>query len=198
MQAVVYRSAVSLFSILCYGVFLLVFMYLLAFLGNVQVAPLVSKSIDLGRDMGSPATAVLIDVGLILLFGLQHSAMARPGFKRLLTRVVPTELERGAQVLISSAVLALLMWQWRPIPTPVLWHADAGWSTALGWSVMIVGGLVLLSTFLTPYLNKVVRHPIYLGWLLILWGTPTMTAGHLLLATGLSGYLVIATCFFSG
>ena len=70
MQAAVYRSAVFLFSLLCYGAFLLVFLYLLAFLGNVHVAPAVSKSIDLGRDMGSPATAVLIDVGLILLFGL--------------------------------------------------------------------------------------------------------------------------------
>src|SRR5918996_1654355 len=103
MRAAVYRSAVFLFSILCYSVFLLLFLYLLAFLGNVQVAPLVSKSIDLGRDMGSPANAVLIDVGLILLFGLQHSVMARPAFKRLWTRVVPTELERSAYVLIASA-----------------------------------------------------------------------------------------------
>jgi hypothetical protein len=152
MSAAIYRSAVFLFSILCYGVFLLVFLYLLAFLGNVQVAPLVSKSIDLGRDMGSPAIAVLIDVGLILLFGLQHSVMARPGFKRLWTRVVPTELERSAYVLIASAVLALLMWQWRPIPTPVLWHADAAWSVALGWSVMILGVFVLLwATFLIDH-----------------------------------------------
>ena len=136
MSAAVYRSAAFLFSILCYGVFLLVFLYLLAFLGNVQVTPLVSKSVDLGRDMGAPAAAVLIDVGLILLFGLQHSVMVRPGFKRLWTRVVPTELERSAYVLIASAVLALFVWQWRPIPTPVLWHADAVWSVALGWSIM--------------------------------------------------------------
>jgi protein-S-isoprenylcysteine O-methyltransferase Ste14 len=223
MSAAIYRSAVFLFSILCYGVFLLVFLYLLAFLGNVQVAPLVSKSIDLGRDMGSPAIAVLIDVGLILLFGLQHSVMARPGFKRLWTRVVPTELERSAYVLIASAVLALLMWQWRPIPTPVLWHADAAWSVALGWSVMILGVFVLLwatflidhfelfglqqgwstlrgrklraPAFVTPYLYKIVRHPIYLGWLLIFWGAPTMTAGHLLFAAGMSGYILLAMRF---
>src|SRR5688500_8852392 len=149
MQAAVYRSAAFLSSILCYGVFLLVFLYLLAFLGNVQVAPFVSRSSDLGRDMGSPATAGLIDGGLLLLFGLQHSAMARPGFNRFWTRVVPTELERSAYVLIASAVLALLMWQWRPIPTPVLWHADAAWRSALGWSVVILGVLVVLwATFL--------------------------------------------------
>jgi protein-S-isoprenylcysteine O-methyltransferase Ste14 len=149
--------------------------------------------------------------------------MARPGFKRLWTRVVPTELERSAYVLIASAVLALLMWQWRPIPSPVLWHADAAWSVALGWSVMVLGVLVLLwatflidhfelfglqqgwntlrgralrePAFVTPYLYKIVRHPIYLGWLLIFWGAPTMTAGHLLFATAMSGYILVALRF---
>ena len=125
MPTTIYRTAAFLFSIACYGVFLLVFLYLLAFLGNL--APL---SIDVGRDMGSPAFAVLVDIGLILMFGLQHSVMARPGFKRAWTRVVPKELERSLYVLISSVVLALFMWQWRPIPTPVLWHADATWTVA--------------------------------------------------------------------
>ena len=227
MSAAVYRTAVFLFSIVCYGAFLLVFLYLLAFLGNLQGAPLgstfIEKSIDLGRDMGSPQLAVLVDVGLILLFGLQHSVMARPGFKRAWTRAVPMELERSAYVLIASVVLALLMWQWRPIPTPVLWHANAAWSAALGWSVMGLGVLVLLwatflidhfellglrqgwstlrgrevrdPAFVTPYLYKIVRHPQYLGWLLIFWGTPTMTAGHLLFATAMSGYIILAMRF---
>jgi protein-S-isoprenylcysteine O-methyltransferase Ste14 len=223
MSAVVYRSAAFLFSIVCYGAFLLVFLYLLAFLGNLQAPPLLSKSIDLGRNMGSPQIAVLIDVGLILLFGVQHSVMARPGFKRAWTRVVPKELERSAYVLIASAVLALFMWQWRPIPTPVLWHATSVWSIALGWSVMGLGVLVLLwatflidhfelfglqqgwstlrgralrePAFVTPYLYKIVRHPIYLGWLLIFWGTPTMTAGHLLFAAGMTGYILLAMRF---
>src|SRR5262245_48481088 len=118
MPAAVYRAAVFLFSIACYGSFLLVFLYLLAFLGNLQAAPVVWRSIDLGRDMVSPLAALLVDVGLILLFGVQHSVMARPGFKRAWVRVVPPELERSVYVLIASAVLALLMWQWRPIPTP--------------------------------------------------------------------------------
>ena len=220
MPAAAFRTTAFLFSIACYGMFLLVFLYLLAFLANVQFAPLVTRSIDVGRDMGSQQLALLIDVGLILMFGLQHSVMARPGFKRVWTRVVPKELERSAYVLMSSVVLALLMWQWRPIPTPVLWHADAGWSVALAWSVMIVGVLVLLWTtflidhfelfglrqgwetlrakelrgpaFVTPWLYKIVRHPLYLGWLLIFWGAPTMTAGHLLFSAGMSVYILIA------
>jgi len=215
-MSVVYRTAVFMISVVCYGVFLLVFLYLLAFLGNLPVP----RSVDLGRDMGSPALAVLVDVGLILLFGLQHSVMARPGFKRAWTRVVPRELERSAYVLLSNVVLIVLMWQWRPIPAPVLWHADATWSVALGWSVMGLGVLVLLwatflidhfelfglrqgwetlrtrelrgPTFVTPWLYKIVRHPLYLGWLLIFWGAPTMTAGHLLFSAGMSVYILIA------
>jgi protein-S-isoprenylcysteine O-methyltransferase Ste14 len=223
MSAAVYRIAAFLFSVGCYGAFLAVFLYLLVFLGNVQLTPFVSRSIDLGRDMGSPHSAVLIDVGLMLVFGLQHSVMARPGFKRVWTRAVPKELERSVYVLIASGVLALLMWQWRPIPTPVLWHANAAWSAAIGWSVMGLGVLVLLwatflidhfellglrqgwstlrgreirdPAFVTPYLYKIVRHPQYLGWLLIFWGTPTMTAGHLLFATGMSAYILLAMRF---
>ena len=216
MTSFVYRGTTFVFSIICYGVFLLVFLYLLAFLGNVWVP----WSIDLGRDMGSMGIAVAVDVGLVLLFGLQHSVMARPGFKRAWTRVVPKELERSAYVLLSSAVLALVMWQWRPIPTPVIWVADADWSIALGWSVMALGvAILLLATFLinhfelfglqqgwltlrgqalrtpafvTPLLYKVVRHPLYVGWFLIFWGAPTMTAGHFLFSAGMSLYILIA------
>src|SRR5690606_37135647 len=233
MSTATFRIAAFLFSIVSYGAFLLVFLYLLAFLGNVQTTPLadafpaierlVPNSIDVGRNMGSLPQAVSIDVALILLFGLQHSIMARPGFKDAWTRIVPRELERSAYVLIASAVLALLMWQWRPIPTPLLWHANTGWSIALGWSIMGGGVAVLLwATFLidhfellglrqgwlallgrpqrapdfvTPYLYKVVRHPQYLGWLLIFWGTPTMTGGHLLFAAAMSVYILVAMRF---
>jgi protein-S-isoprenylcysteine O-methyltransferase Ste14 len=215
----VYRGTTFVFSIVCYGVFLGVFLYLLAFLGNVGVP----WSIDLGRDMGSMGIAVAVDVGLILLFGLQHSVMARPGFKRAWTRVVPKELERSAYVLLSSGVLALVMWQWRPIPTPVLWVADATWSIALGWAVMGVGvAILLLATFLinhfelfglqqgwltlrgqalrtpafvTPLLYRIVRHPLYVGWFLIFWGAPTMSAGHFLFSVGMSLYILIAIRF---
>jgi protein-S-isoprenylcysteine O-methyltransferase Ste14 len=146
--------------------------------------------------------------------------MARPGFKRAWTRIVPKELERSAYVLLSSIVLAVLMWQWRPIPTPVLWHADSSWGVILGWSVMGLGVLVLLWTtflidhfelfglrqgwetlrslelrgpaFVTPWLYKIVRHPLYVGWLLIFWGAPTMTAGHALFSAGMTIYILIA------
>jgi methanethiol S-methyltransferase len=216
MASTVYRTAVFLVSMACYAVFLLVFLYLLAFLGNLPV----SRTIDLGRDMGSPGLAVLVDVGLILLFGLQHSLMARPAFKRAWTLIVPKELERSVYVLLSSVVLIVLMALWRPIPTPVLWHADATWSAALGWSVMVLGVLVLLWTtflidhfelfglrqgwetlrakelrgpaFVTPWLYRIVRHPLYLGWLLIFWGAPTMTAGHALFSAGMSAYILVA------
>ncbi len=228
-----YRVLLFLFSIASYGLFLAVFLCLLAFLGNLQVMPLanllpvvraiVPYSIDLGRDMGSLNSAILVDAALIGLFGLQHSVMARPGFKRAFTRLVPAEAERSLYVLVASAVLALLLWQWRPIPSPVLWQADTAWSTAIGWSVMGLGVAVLLwATFLidhfellglrqgwdtlrgkalhapafaTPWLYKIVRHPQYLGWLLIFWGTPTMTAGHLLFASGMSGYILVAMRF---
>ncbi len=228
-----YRALLFLFSIASYGLFLAVFLCLLAFLGNLQVTPLanllpvvraiVPYSIDLGRDMGSLNSAILVDAALIGLFGLQHSVMARPGFKRAFTRLVPAEAERSLYVLVASAVLALLLWQWRPIPSPVLWQADAAWSTAIGWSVMGLGVAVLLwatflidhfellglrqgwdtlrgkalhaPAFVTPWLYKIVRHPQYLGWLLIFWGTPTMTAGHLLFASGMSGYILVAMRF---
>lgn len=226
---IAFRAFVFLFSIGAYGAFLLVFLYLLAFLGNLQVTALadmlpaleawVPRSIDLGRDMGSPGAAILVDLGLIALFGLQHSVMARPGFKRAWTRIVPAQAERSAYVLLASAVLVLLLWAWRPIPVPVLWQADAAWAVTLGWSVMALGVAVLLwatflidhfellglrqgwdalrgralhaPAFVTPYLYKIVRHPQYLGWLLIFWGTPTMTAGHFLFAAGMSGYILV-------
>ncbi len=230
MSSPVYRSGAFLFSIACYGVFLLVFLYLLAFLANLQATPLadafpairalVPASIDLGRDMGSVIQAVVVDVGLLLLFGLQHSVMARPGFKQAWTRVVPKEMERSVYVLLSSAVLALVMWQWRPIPTPVLWHAESAWGAFLGWSVMGLGvAILLLATFLinhfelfglqqgwialrggelrapafvTPLLYRIVRHPLYVGWLLIFWGAPTMSAGHFLFSAGMSAYILVA------
>jgi protein-S-isoprenylcysteine O-methyltransferase Ste14 len=233
MQAAPVRAAAFLFSIASYGVFLLAFLYLLAFLGNLQATALaaavpairdvVPLSIDLGRDMGSTGGALVVNFALLALFGLQHSVMARPGFKRSWTRVVPRAMERSIYVLLSSVVLALLMWHWRPIAMPVLWHADAAWSAAIGWSVMGLGVVILLwATFLidhfdlfglrqgwaalrgaalrepgfvTPWLYRFVRHPLYVGWFLIFWGTPTMTAGHLLFAAVMSGYILVAIRF---
>lgn len=224
------RIFVLLFSIASYGFFLLVFLYLLAFLANLQTTALAAAwpaleawipySIDVGRQAGSLGAAVSINLGLIALFGLQHTVMARQGFKAAWTRIVPREAERSVYVLLSSIVLAILMWQWRPMPEAVLWHADAAWTTVLGWGVMIAGvAILLLSTFLidhfdlfglkqawiafarrtfepprfkTPFLYKWVRHPLYVGWLGIFWGTPHMSLGHLLFAAAMSAYIFIA------
>ncbi|HUQ09984.1 MAG TPA: isoprenylcysteine carboxylmethyltransferase family protein [Steroidobacteraceae bacterium] len=229
----VFGTGAFLFSIACYGVFLVVFLYLLAFLANLQATPLgdaapvlrelVPLSVDLGRDRGSLPGALAVDIGLLLLFGLQHSVMARPAFKRAWTYVVPKELERSTYVLLSSVVLAVLLWQWRPIPAPVLWHASTTWAAVLGWSIMGLGVAVLLwatflidhfelfglkqgwfslrgrelpgPAFVTPYLYKLVRHPLYAGWLLIFWGAPTMSAGHLVFSAVMSGYILVALRF---
>ncbi|HNP34641.1 MAG TPA: isoprenylcysteine carboxylmethyltransferase family protein [Woeseiaceae bacterium] len=227
------RIFILAFSLASYLLFLLVFLYLLGFLANIQTTALaehwpvlgllVPISIDYGREVATPLLAFGIDLGLIALFGLQHSIMARQGFKRWWTRWVPAAAERAVYVLVSSLVLMFFMWQWRPIPAPVLWQADALWSNALGWSVLALGVAILLfATFLidhfelfglkqawcefraqamrapkfaTPLLYRIVRHPIYAGWLLIFWGTPFLTAGHLLFALGMSSYIFMAIPF---
>lgn len=224
------RISILLFGFASYVFFLLVLLYLFAFLANLQgtalaedwpaIKALVPYSVDMGRQPGSLGAAMVINLALIALFGLQHSVMARQGFKRAWTKIVPREAERSVYVLISSLVLVVFMWQWRPMPEPVLWHADATWTTALGWGVMIAGiGILLLSTFLidhfdlfglkqswtafkqrtlkhpsfrTPFLYKWVRHPLYVGWIAIFWGTPHMSIGHLLFAVGMTGYIFIA------
>lgn len=224
------RSIMLLFSCASYGLFLLVFLYLLAFLANLQTTALaeawpvlkawIPYSIDAGRQPGAVVPALIVNIGLIALFGLQHSVMARQGFKKAWTRIVPREIERSIYVLLSSLLLILFMWQWRPMPATALWHADATWTMALAWTVMILGvGILLLSTFLidhfdlfglkqawaafkrrslqhpsfkTPLLYKWVRHPLYVGWICIFWGTPHMTVGHLLFAAGMTGYIFIA------
>ncbi len=153
------RSIMLLFSCASYGLFLLVFLYLLAFLANLQTTALaeawpvlkawIPYSIDAGRQPGAVIPALIVNIGLIALFGLQHSVMARQGFKKVWTRIVPREIERSIYVLLSSLLLILFMWQWRPMPATALWHADATWTMALAWTVMILGvGTLLLSTFL--------------------------------------------------
>jgi protein-S-isoprenylcysteine O-methyltransferase Ste14 len=209
------RAATLLFALFAYAVFFATFLYLICFVGNAPFAPL---TVDRGPE--SPlAAAVVIDVLLIALFGIQHSVMARQGFKRAWTRIVPVPAERSVYVLIASLVLMILFAFWRPIDG-TLWDARG---TALElplWALFFAGwGIVLLSTFLLnhfelfglqqawfhmrgrqaeppqlrqPLFYKWVAHPLYSGFFLAFWATPVMSYGHLLLALGLSTYMLIA------
>jgi protein-S-isoprenylcysteine O-methyltransferase Ste14 len=178
----------------------------------------VPKGIDTGPII-DPAVALAVNLGLIALFGLQHSVMARPAFKAAWTKIVPKSIERSVYVLLSSvALIALYVW-WQPLPA-VVWQATTPAMAAISTGVFAFGfALVLLSTFVInhfdlfglrqvflhlrnkPYTDlpfqvrfvyRIVRHPLYAGWFLAFWATPVMTAGHLLLAAGMSVYILIA------
>ena len=208
------RSLAFLYGIVVYAVFFLTFLYLIGFVGNL----LVPKSIDSGA-VTATGTALLINVLLIALFGVQHSVMARPAFKNWWTRIVPAPIERSTYVLLASAVLILLFWQWRPMGQTV-WNLQAAWAQYVMWALFGAGFLlVLLSTFVIdhfdlfglrqvtlnfrqkPYSHnpfsvrffyRFVRHPLYAGFIMAFWATPTMTVGHLLFAAGMTGYMLVA------
>ena len=209
------RAATLLFAILAYAVFFATFLYLICFVGNF---PFAGTTVDHGPD--SPvAVAVIIDLILIALFGLQHSVMARQGFKQAWTRTVPEQAERSVYVLVASLMLIILFTFWRLIQG-TLWDVHL---TALAmplWIGFAAGwAIVLLSTFLLnhfelfglqqawfhvqgrtaakpqmrqPLFYKWVRHPLYSGFFLAFWSTPVMSWGHLLLALGMSAYMLIA------
>jgi protein-S-isoprenylcysteine O-methyltransferase Ste14 len=208
------RISTLLYGIFCYLVFLASFLYAIAFLGDFGVP----RTIDSGLQ-GSIGHALAINAGLLALFALQHSIMARSWFKRAWTRIIPPAAERSTYVLLSSLALILLFWQWRPIGGSV-WQVDNELgSMAIYW--VYAGGwiLLLLATFLinhfdlfglrqvylrfrgqeytglpfrTPGLYRVVRHPIYLSWLCIFWATPRMTIAHLVFALATTAYILIA------
>jgi protein-S-isoprenylcysteine O-methyltransferase Ste14 len=202
-----------LYGIGSYVFFLGTLLYAIGFVGNVGVP----KTIDSGP-AGSVVASVLVDALLLGLFAVQHSVMARPGFKRWWTRLVPQPIERSTYVLFASTALALLFWQWRPLPEPV-WTVHAPLAVAalhavfwLAWGMLFVSTCLLShfelfglrqvfarlrgttvpgARFHTPGLYRHVRHPIYLSFLLAFWSTPAMTAGHLLFAVATTGYILI-------
>lgn len=208
------RAVFFMYGVACHLLFLALYIYLAGFVGNYFVPQSIDAPVS-----AAPASALAIDLLLIAAFGLQHSVMARPGFKRAWTRIVPKPIERSTYVLISCLLLAGLMWQWRPIPA-VVWDVRNGFGRylltaafAAGWLMVPAVSLMIshfdlfgtrqvwlylrgreytVLPFRTPMLYQRVRHPLYLGWALFFWATPTMTVGHLVFALVLTGYMGLA------
>ncbi|HEY7120214.1 MAG TPA: hypothetical protein VH475_26740 [Tepidisphaeraceae bacterium] len=208
------RSLVLAYAIVSYALFFVTYVYTAGFLGNLVVP----KSIDSPRDV-SLARALLVDAGLLLLFALQHSVMARPTFKRWWTRYVPEPAERITYVLFSSLALILLFWLWQPIGGTI-WHIENPLGRGAMHALFASGFLIVLVAsflinhfdlfglrqgwlyfrgrpytplkFATPALYSVVRHPLYVGWLLCFWATPTMTVAHAFLAICMTAYILVA------
>jgi methanethiol S-methyltransferase len=209
------RWVYLVYGVACHLLFLAAYAYFCGFTGNV----LVPKSIDSGP-VTPPALAFAINLALLLAFGGSHSIMARPGFKRAWTRIVSKPIERSTYVLVSCIMLGLLMWQWRAMPATV-WDVQNPVGRGVMWVLFAAGWLLVPAVsmminhfdlfgtrqvwlhftgreyeplaFRTPMLYSRVRHPLYIGWALAFWATPTMTAGHLLFASVLTVYMGLAT-----
>lgn len=214
------RVLILLYALVSYALFTISFLYAPGFVGNYVVP----KSIDKSVDVGSPSNlgeAIVVNVLLMSLFAIQHSVMARPAFKRWSAKLLPAACQRSTYVLLSSLILLVLFWQWRPIPTPI-WQASglAAWLLTgvhwLGWLIAFAsthmidhfdlfglrqavfawrGAEMPSQSFQTPLLYKIVRHPLMLGFLLAFWATPEMTAGHLLFALANTTYILVALQF---
>jgi protein-S-isoprenylcysteine O-methyltransferase Ste14 len=207
-----------LYGVLSYLLFSCTILYAVVFVGNLPVSDLlVPKTIDSGA-AGPLVPALLINTLLLGLFAIQHSVMARPAFKRWWTRFVPQPVERTTYVMLASLTMLLLYWQWRPMPE-LIWSVSHPGGVAvlhlifwLGWALLLISTFLLnhfelfgllqvwarlrgrtlpAPVFKMPSFYKRVRHPIYLGFLLAFWATPSMTAGHLLFAIGTSGYILL-------
>lgn len=209
------RVSSLLFAIICYAIFFATFLYLIAFVGDFSFVPI---TVNKGPE-AAPVAAAVIDLFLIALFGFQHSVMARQQFKRQWTRIVPAQIERSVYVLAASAILIVMFLFWHPIDQ-LVWSMTSSVGAQSLWVLFWIGwATVLLTTFLLnhfelfglqqtwfylrgreaelpklrePLFYKYVRHPLYLGFLLAFWATPQMTLGHLVLAAGITVYILIA------
>lgn len=211
------RTITLVYGIASYTLFLAVFLYLVGFVWGIGVP----KSVDSGSP-GPLLPALLINAGLLLLFGLQHSVMARPGFKRWITRWLPQSAERSTYVLTTSLTLMVVFACWQPLPG-VLWQVEsAAWGKAL-WALNVLGWLlVLVATFLTNHfdlfglrqvwlnwvrrsytpvpfreilLYRWIRHPMMVGLFIALWSAPMMSMSHLMFSAGMSLYIFIGVHF---
>ncbi len=211
------RTLFFLYGVFCYLMFLGVFVYAIGFLGNI----LVPKSLDSAAT--SPlGEALLINTALLGLFALQHSIMARKGFKKMWTKIIPVEIERSTYVLLTNLIFVLIFWLWEPMGETI-WDITNSKAQYIIYGIYAFGWItVLISTFLidhfdlfglrqvwlpligkkytnlgfvTPGPYRLIRHPLYLGWLLVFWATPVMTTAHLLFAVATTGYIFIAIWF---
>ncbi|HAL55218.1 MAG TPA: hypothetical protein DCP63_01750 [Bacteroidetes bacterium] len=208
------RALFFMYGVACYLIFFATFLYAVGFLGNV----LVPKSVDTGLQ-GGESNGWLIDIVLLSLFAIQHSVMARQGFKKWWTRLVPKPIERSTYVLFSSLALIALFWYWRPI-SDITWNVRGSiGGTVLTATYFLGWGIVLFGTFLInhfnlfglhqvymtlrnrelappqfvkPFFYRIVRHPLMVGFIIAFWSTPLMTVGHLLFAFASTGYILVA------
>jgi protein-S-isoprenylcysteine O-methyltransferase Ste14 len=211
------RITAFLYGVVCYLVFFASFLYAIGFIGNFAVP----KSIDSGPQVPF-ILALAINASLLGLFAVQHSVMARQWFKTAWTRIVPAPIERSTYVLFSSLALLLLFWKWQPMGG-VIWNVENAYGRLALQALYAPGWLtVLITTFLinhfdlfglrqvwlylsgrpytplrfrTPGLYRVVRHPLYVGWLLVFWSAPVMSSAHLVFAIATTAYILIAIQF---
>tara|TARA_R110002051_G_scaffold297564_2_gene364003 strand:+ start:53305 stop:54042 length:738 start_codon:yes stop_codon:yes gene_type:complete len=207
------KVLIVIYGIIAYLIFLVAFLYAIGFVGNLFVP----KSIDTGEET-SLIPAVIINLGLLSLFALQHSIMARPAFKKWFTKIIDPAMERSTYILLSSLILLFMYWKWQPMTT-IVWETENIVSLIvmaiffLGWTI------VFLSTFMISHFElfgltqiyqnfkdqsltypefqvnwfyKLVRHPLMLGFIIAFWAAPTMTYGRLLFAVVTTAYMLIA------
>lgn len=211
------KSLIFIYGIICYAIFLISFLYAIPFIGDFWV----SKTVNTGTQ--TPVIqAVIINLVLLSLFAIQHTIMARQPFKKWLTQYIPWAMERSTFVLLSSLILLLLYWQWRPIPG-VIWEVENQFLSGLIYAIFAIGWLIVfLSTFMinhfdlfglkqvyeylrniepqppkfrVRYFYRFVRHPIMTGFIIAFWASPVMTTGHLLFAAVTTVYIIIAVKF---